>query len=149
MVCQYSQGVLQPDLDGPVHRAGEEYSGVMRVPGHLPDGGGVGGVHKEGVGGAGDGTLKHHTCVHTHHHHCDVVRSECHGGCHSCNTPHSDTLPQINPGEKKKRKASFICRMSGTTPKRMSTASKTCMDTLPLLCMSCDDIEIEPCLKYA
>lgn len=76
--------MLEPDLNSPVHGAGEKDLVVVQVPGHFSNRRGVCLVDEKGVGGAGGGALKHYAGVHPHHHHCCIVVSEVHRGGHSC-----------------------------------------------------------------
>lgn len=57
---------------------------VVRVPEHLPNGGGVGGVADEGVRRVGGRALEHRASVHAHQHHLLVVRAEGHARPDAC-----------------------------------------------------------------
>lgn len=67
---------MLPHFDHPVEGARHEDPVMVRIPGHLSDGGRVGGVAEEGVGGGGDGALENRPCVRPQEHYILVVGAE-------------------------------------------------------------------------
>lgn len=85
ILCFNLQSVQEPNLNGPVNRAGEEDLVVVGVPGNSPDWGGVGRIAEEGVGGGGGRALEYHTRVYSQQQNCFIIRLKGYASCNTCN----------------------------------------------------------------